>query len=190
MGEVAMKMFKFGLLILLFLYWPASSFAEQAPKKVVDLAHNALVLYGKDPLLVAVVKGQNAEGKTLAEIKKLDTIWKETSGIADYMKEMMESECADYLKRIQKSKSYFAEIFLMDNQGANVAITNKTSDYWQGDEAKFQKAFNQEAGGVFVDKVKFDSSTNAKLAQVSVPIMDGNKAIGVITFGINVAKIK
>jgi hypothetical protein len=88
------------------------------------------------------------------------------------------------------SKPYFDEIFVMDNQGANVAMTDKTSDYWQGDEAKFIKSFNGGHGAIFVDQVKFDDSSQAYLAQVSVPVWDGDKVIGAITFGIDVDKVQ
>ena len=43
---------------------------------------------------------------------------------------------------------------------------------------------------MFVDKVKFDDSTQAYLVQVSVPVKDGNTVIGAITFGIDVDKIQ
>ena len=77
----------------------------------------------------------------------------------------------------------------MDNQGANVAMTNRTSDYWQGDEAKFKKSFNGGKGGIFIDEVEFDLSCMAFLIQISVPVMDGDKAIGAITFGIDADRI-
>jgi hypothetical protein len=67
-------------------------------------------------------------------------------------------------------------------------MSDKTSDYWQGDEAKFIKSYSGGKGAVFVDEVKFDNSTQAYLVQVSVPVKDGDKAIGAITFGINVDK--
>jgi len=102
----------------------------------------------------------------------------------------MESECAKHLRGIQDSADYFAEIFVMDNQGANVAMTDKTSDYWQGDEAKFKNAFAGGGGAVFVDEVEFDESAQAYLVQVSVPVMDAGKAIGAITFGIDVDRIE
>ena len=63
----------------------------------------------------------------------------------------------------------------MDNQGANVAMTDKTSDYWQGDEAKFKKSYHNGKGTVFVDEVEFDDSSQAYLVQVSVPVKDGDK---------------
>lgn len=47
-----------------------------------------------------------------------------------------------------KSPEY-AEIFVMDNQGANVAMSDKTSDYWQGDEDKFVRSFAGGEGKVF-----------------------------------------
>ena len=83
---------------------------------------------------------------------------------------------------------YISVIFVMDNQGANVAMTDKTSDYWQGDEAKFKNSFGK--GSVFVDEVEFDDSTQAYLCQVSVPVTDGGAVIGAITFGIDVDRVE
>lgn len=166
------------------------AFAEEAPQKVIDLANTELAKLGSDPVIVSAVKSENARGKTLAEIQKKDEEWKATAGIVDYMKAIMDSDCGKYLRKIQESTPYFSEIFVMDNQGANVAMTDKTSDYWQGDEAKFKKSFNGGAGAVFVDKVKFDDSTQAYLAQVSVPVRDGDKVIGAITIGVDIDKVK
>lgn len=164
--------------------------AEKAPQKVIDLANTTLAAYGTDPVIVAAVKAENAKGKTIDQIKAQDAKWQADAGVADYMKAIMESECGQHLRKIQKSAPYFAEIFVMDNLGANVAMTDKTSDYWQGDEAKFQKSFAGGAGAVFVDEVKFDDSAQAYLVQVSVPVKDGATVIGAITFGIDVDKVK
>ena len=164
--------------------------AEKAPQKVFDLANAKLAAIGTDPVIVAAVKAENAKGKTLDQIQAKDKEWKATAGIADYMKAIMESECAKHIAGIQNGASYYAEIFVMDNQGANVAMTDKTSDYWQGDEAKFKKSFNNGAGAVFVDEVEFDDSAQAYLVQVSVPVKDGATVIGAITFGIDVDKIE
>ena len=144
-------------------------FAEEAPQKIKELAHGKLAAYGKDPVIVDAVKAENAKGKTLDQV--------------------MNSKCGNYLRSIQNSAPYYSEIFVMDNLGANVAMTDKTSDYWQGDEAKFQKSFNGGSGAVFVDAVKFDDSAQAYLVQVSVPVWDGSQVIGAITFGIDVDKV-
>ena len=164
--------------------------AEKAPPKILDLANTTLTVFGTDPVIVNAVKAENAKAKTLAQIKAEDTKWQASAGIADYMKAMMDSACGKHLNEIQKSAPYFAEVFVTDNQGANVAMTDKTSDYWQGDEDKFVKTFAGGAGAIFVDEVKFDDSTQTYLVQVSVPVKDGGAAIGVITFGIDVDKVQ
>ena len=162
---------------------------EMAPKKGFDFANSELVKLGTDPIIVNAVKAENLKGKTLDQIKELDEKWKGHAGIADYMSSLMDSECGKHLRDIQNSAEYFAEIFVMDNQGANVAMTNKTSDYWQGDEAKFQKSFNGGQGALFVDDVEFDDSAQAYLVQVSFPVKDGNHVIGAVTVGIDIDRM-
>jgi hypothetical protein len=105
------------------------------------------------------------------------------------MSALMESECGQHLRQLLQSEPYYAEIFVMDNQGANVCMTDKTSDYWQGDEAKFTESFKGGAGAVHISDVKFDDSTQAYLVQVSVPVKNGDKVVGAITLGINVDRI-
>ena len=163
---------------------------EKTLQKVLDLAKTTLVKLGTDPVIVKAVKAENAKGKTLAQIQAKDKSWKSTPGIVDYMKALMESEAGKHIRAIQETAPYYAEIFVMDNQGANVAMTDKTSDYWQGDEAKFKESYKGGAGAVHVGSVKFDDSTQANLVQVSVPVKDGDKVIGAITIGIDVAKIE
>lgn len=164
--------------------------AEEASEAVVRLANTELVKLGTDAVIVSAVKAENAKGKSLQQIKELDAKWKATPGIADYMKVMMQSKCGQHLQGIQSSVGYYAELFVMDNLGGNVCMSDKTSDYWQGDEAKFQKSFNNGKGAVHIGKVKFDDSTQAYLVQVSVPVRDGDKVIGAITIGIDVDKIE
>ncbi len=167
----------------------STAYAEKAPQAVVDLGNTTLAALGSDPAIVAAVKAENAKGKTLEQIKAEDAKWQADAGVLDYMKALMDSDCGKRLKEIQQSAPYYAEIFVMDNQGANVAMTEKTSDYWQGDEAKFTKSFAGGAGAVFVDEVKFDDSSQSYLVQVSVPVKDGDTAIGAITIGVDVEKL-
>ena len=176
--------------ILLIMMSAMVNATEKAPQKVVDLATSTLSSLGTDPVIVNAVKAENAKGKSLDEIKEMDEKWKGHAGIADYMKAMMESECGKKLRDVQGGADYYAEIFVMDNQGANVAMTDKTSDYWQGDESKFQESFKAGTGAIFIDDVEFDDSSQAYLVQVSVPVRDGNKVIGAITFGIDIDKIE
>lgn len=150
---------------------------NQLAVKLKDLSQN--------PELIATVKKQNQASISLDEIKKRDEKWIDTSGLDDFMSSLMTCKAAKILSSIEKKNRFIVESFLMDNQGANVAMTNKTSDYWQGDEAKFKQSFNNGVGATHVGKAKFDTSAQAYLVQISIPVMDAGKAIGAVTYGVN-----
>lgn len=166
-----------------------TAFAEEAPASVKKLAP-LLADWGKIPALITAVKTQNAKGLSIDTIKDIDKAWRATLGIDDTMKALMNNSAAKELLKLESSKPYFTEVFLMDNQGANVAMTNKTSDYWQGDEAKFTESFVGGRGAIHIGKVEFDKSAQAYLVQVSVPVMDDGQAIGAITIGVNLDNLE
>ncbi len=163
------------------------AFAEKAPQKVVDLANKTLAKLGTDKVVVEEVNKANAKGQTMAQIKEMDDKWKADAkqGVAPYMKALMENKCAKQLMSLMKGKAYITEIFVTDNQGANVCQTAKTSDYWQGDEAKFTEVFNKK---ILVADVEVDDGKN--ISQVSVPVVDKGKHIGTMTIGVDVDKVK
>jgi hypothetical protein len=180
------------LLLGVCLFVVASSgiaYAEMPSMKVMDLAKTTLADIGKDPVIVKAVADDNAKMESMADIEAMDTKWKAEEGVADYMEALMENDCAKHLKEIVAQHAFLVEIFVMDNQGANVCQTDKTGDYWQGDEAKFKKSYMDGKGEVFVDEVEYDDGMKANISQVSVPVMDMGKAIGAITFGVNVDKV-
>ena len=57
---------------------------------------------GTDPVIVKAVKAENAKGKTLAQIKKMDKKWRATPGIADFIQALMDSECGKAAQKIGK----------------------------------------------------------------------------------------
>lgn len=174
--------------ICIFLFFGMNSIVwagDSIPPELLKEAETELQQLGHDPVVVAAVQAENAKGKTLAQIKAADQTWQATAGLSAEMKAPMESTCGKYLHGIQADKGYYAEIFVMDIQGANVAMTDKTSDYWQGDEAKFIESYMQGRGKVHVGAIEFDDSTQSYLAQISVPVMDGDHAIGVVTIGVD-----
>lgn len=164
--------------------------AEKAPQKVVDLAQSTLSKLGTDPVIVRAVKTENTKGKTLEQIKAQDKKWLATPGIADFMKALMDNECGKHLIDIKKKADYYSEIFVTDNQGANVCMSDKTTDYWQGDEPKFTESFRDGKGTLYISDVKFDDSTQSYLVHVSVPVRDTDKTIGVLVIGVDIEKVK
>ncbi len=178
------KVFAVVSLLLLFQPLVFADITKDDPK--VKAIVEKLKQTGSDSVLVSAVIAQNAKKLSMADINSRDKKWQETSGVDDFMKQLMENSAASRLAKIEKETGPIIESFLMDNQGANVAMTNKTSDYWQGDEAKFKQSYKNGAGGVHVGKTKFDKSAQAYVIQISVPVMDNGKVIGAITYGVNV----
>jgi len=168
--------------VLLFL--SLSCLAEELPPAVHEIVPT-LESWGGDPVLIAAVKDQNAQGMSLESIQTRDAEWRKVEGLDDAMRAMMSSPAAKKLIEFEQSEPYFFELFLMDNQGANVAMTNKTSDYWQGDEAKWQKSFSDGKGAVHIGDVEFDESAQDYLVQISVPVVEGGQVLGALTVGIN-----
>lgn len=169
---------------ILFMFATGTANAEKAPEAVSKVVPDIKTL-ASNPVIVEAVKAQNTRNISIDEIKKRDAEWQSTTGVDDFMKGLLNNAAAKEMLKFEKTKPYYTELFLMDNQGANVAMTNKTSDYWQGDEAKWQKSFDGGKGSTHLGDVKFDDSAQAYLVQVSLPVMDGDKAIGAITVGIN-----
>ncbi len=178
------------IVICCFLFINFNLLAEEVPESIKHLAPNTLANWGENSILVDAVKAHNNKNLSLSDIKTKDAKWLNTAGIDDFMQSLMNNAAAKELFRLEQSKPYFTEVFLMGNKGANVAMTNKTSDYWQGDEAKFTKSYADTLGAIHIGDVEFDQSSQAYLVQVSVPVIDGGKAIGVITIGVNLDELE
>jgi hypothetical protein len=81
------------------------------------------------------------------------------------------------------------EIFVMDGWGWNVGQTGGTSDFYQGDEGKWQKTF-AGASETGVEVLPVVEEDGVKVSQVSLPIKDGDKNVGAVTIGVDVDKVK
>lgn len=184
-----MRKVAFSTAFVSLLIGSAVAFAAPASQKVIDVANTKVAALGMDPVIVEAVKAANNEGKTLKEIKKLDQKWVDdqgTGGTPALMTALMANNCAKHLGKLVSQNPFITEIFVTDNQGANVCQTDPTSDYWQGDEEKFTKVFNV---GVLVTNPKADDS-GRNISQVSVPVVDGQTHVGTMTVGVDVDVVK
>ena len=163
--------------------------SEKAEDKVKSFVTSKLLPLSTNAVFVAEVKKQNSLGTSLDEIKRIDQEWQAAEDFLPIQEKVMDNACAKEIINIIKGLPVIKEAFVMDNQGAVVGENDLTSDYWQGDEAKWKNSFNEGKGGVDVGKVKFDKSANAHLQQISIPVISDGKAIGAITFGLDINKL-
>lgn len=156
---------------------------QGASDKVKQFMKDVLLQYTTNALLVAEIEKQNAKKIPFSEIEKMDKAWIDAEDEIPLMTEMMGNACAKEVEKIVSKHKALGETFVMDNQGANVGQNDVTSDYFQGDEPKWEDTYKKH--GVWVGKDRLDKSTYTKLQHVSFPIINQNgEIVGAICFGI------
>ncbi len=174
-----------------------STFSAHA---AMDEAVNSLVesrINGwlKNETVLNAIKAQNAAHASLAQdqIDALDEQWRaEVKGDgSELVSKVLGNDLSSYLKGVyQEGEGLYSEIFVMDNKGLNVGQSHATSDYWQGDEAKWQKTFNQGMDAVLIGEVEFDESSQTYQVQVSLPVYDADgTALGAVTIGLDADRL-
>lgn len=144
------------------------------------------------PEILAAIQAQNDANAVLsqAQIDSLDAAWRAEIDAPDKptITPILNNPISDLLRsKIDESNGVIVEAFLMDNRGLNVATAGLTSDYWQGDEAKFTETFGKGAGAMQIGEVEFDESSQTYSVQVSFTIVDAETAtpIGAMTIALN-----
>lgn len=149
------------------------------------------------PVTILSVNASNKrhEGVQQAEIDGLDNTWKAEAESEDQplIAEILSSPLSSYLLYTQaKSAGLFTEIFVMDKFGLNVGQSSVTSDYWQGDEGKFQKTYDVGPDAVFIDEAEFHDETKTWRTQVNFTIVDPatQAPVGAVTAEINLTELQ
>ncbi len=159
-------------------------------------AEEQLAAWLQNPDLINAIKDQNKRHATLSQsdIDALDQDWRaqRKQDAKPLIADLLGRPSSEWLRDKQAETARFVtEVFAMDNKGLNVAQSDATSDYWQGDESKWQKTFGNGSGDMHISEVEFDESTGSYQSQVSMAIRDPNtgELIGAITFGVNVQSL-
>ena len=137
---------------------------------------------------------QNLDHKGLSagDISVLDSRWRAEKlvGGGSLMSSKMSGDVAAFLRGIKAAAGgVITEIFVMDDKGLNVAQTDPTGDYMQGDEAKWQKTFGIGAKAMLIDEVEEDGGLNISQVSLTISRSDGTK-LGAVTIGINIDALK
>jgi hypothetical protein len=160
--------------------------------KAKDYTESQVAKWVADADVVAALNAANTASASYdqAKIDTLDKQWRAEVGAASHplIDQVMSSSAS------AKAKSWcnggggvVTEVILMDDKGLNVGICDVSSDYWQGDEAKYKNTFAKGAGAVFVDDVEQDSSTQKFQVQSSMTVVDPatGKPIGAVAVGLD-----
>ena len=158
---------------------PENELRELLSVKIRTVQHLAL-----NPVVVRATRRQNEERMSLTDIQTRDEAWRQSESEDPFKVALQTSRAGRLLRRFVERSGSFNEAFLTDNQGANVAAFPATSDYWQGDEEKWTESFRAGQGRVFIGELELDESTQTYAVQVSAPVLDRERTIGVLVVGV------
>jgi len=166
--------------------------ATDVPPAMSQYIYDDLMQWINDAEIVSAITAQNTQTGSLTEdeIKARDKKWRAEVGQVDapLVQEVLNAPLSEFLRgHLNKSQGRITEVFVMDHKGLNVAASGVPSDYWQGDEAKFQETFPKGSGTVFIDEIELDESTQIYQGQVSFAVTDPatGDVVGAITVGLD-----
>jgi hypothetical protein len=175
------------LAVICFLVATAAAAQDKSvPKSLVKFTNQTLTAIGTDAQLVSFVAKDNATPGDVEKLKALDKRWQANDNIDSFAKALLGNPVSARLHKLIDGYKYVPEAFIMNAQGTIVGETNRTSTYWKGEQEKFTAAYNGGVGAIWFGKLAYDESTKTNSVQVSVPVVKGGKAIGVITFTVNI----
>ncbi|WP_428672358.1 hypothetical protein [Roseibium sp.] len=177
-----------------------AAFAEDAPDPNSLITPAVIESVGEwlaNPIVALSVNAQNDLRGSLeqTEIDALDQQWRKEREASDkpLISATLSAPLSIYLLRVQAgSLGLFPEIFVMDANGLNVGQSGITGDYWQGDEAKFQKTFPEGPEAVFIDEPEWDEDLKIWRAQLNMTVNDpeNGKPIGAATVEFNLTELQ
>ncbi len=165
-------------------------------KYLQNLLDNNIKTWLQDTMIINNVKAQNVQNANLQqnEIVELDDQWRAERKAKDQplINAVLANPLSAFLKDVKaKNGGLFSEIFVMDNKGLNVGQSDVTSDYWQGDEVKWQQTYLSGPEGTVIGDREFDDSSGKFLIQLSVTVVDpdSQEAIGAATIGVSLVEL-
>lgn len=179
------------------LYLIATPGQEGVYRLPVDAyAQNELSNWLVNDDMIAAIHAQNDMYANVSEddILAMDQGWRTQAkdGGGALVDQLLSHDVSVWLRDQQVGTAgLVTEVFVMDNNGLNVAQSVVTSDFWQGDEAKWQETYGSNTNAIHIAEIEFDDSTGYYQTQASMPVFDPatNEKIGAITFGINVQSL-
>jgi len=178
----------------------SAGYAQSTPNPTTALIDDAVIAEVREfldaPIVWKSIVARNKQTADLSQdqIEALDTQWREEREADEQpiVASVLTSPLSSYLTRIQASNlGLFSEMFVIDSVGLNVGQSATTSDYWQGDEAKFQKTYPVGPDAIFIDEAEFNEGTGTWRAQLNMTLTDpdGN-SIGAATIEINLTELQ
>ena len=163
-------------------------------ENVIAAKLKVLAALASDPVVVQAVVKSNKDNQSVTQpiINQRDQAWRQGKSTDSIIKPYLTNAAAQSLVKFQQANPSFTEIFVADARGLNVSVTDKTSDYYQADEAWWQQSFNNGQGKAFHGNIMYDTSSQSEAFPLYQPVFDpaSHKAIGVLKADLDINAVK
>ena len=133
---------------------------------------------------------QLSEDERELRINDIESIWSaDDEEAVTQVNKITENNISLYLSRFKISHSEEAELFVTDKYGKVYAMSNLTSDYWQGDEEWWLESIQ---GNIYVNHPEYDESSQTWAIIVGVPVFEnepGSDVIGVVRGTVDISPL-
>lgn len=181
---------RIGLVVALIFFGTSASVRAAfeitlAVQSELDKMKSMVSDWAVDAVVVKAVKDQNNKGP----IPDMDNAkWKTIRRTDDVVKEFQSNPAGQYLKgKVASSNGAFTEAFLSASRGEKVAFVEKTTSYIHRGQPKFDVPYGSSKA--WQGSPEFDESAQTYQIQISVPVLDGRKAIGALVVGVNLTHV-
>jgi hypothetical protein len=101
----------------------------------------------RDSSIHAAVSASNASVESPDLVHRRDALW--SANLRDPLRQaIVQAPCSAKVREMVKDDPLVVEAFVMNDRGTLVCSMIETSDYWQGDESKWQRTFRRRQGSV------------------------------------------
>lgn len=171
---------------------PGTPLTADEQRYLQQLARHHLARWGEHPSLRQALATAAAMDAT--QLLQHDQQWmaaRAGGSLTLLAEQILAQPGSQYLRQVQQRYApLFAELFVSDQQGLVVAMSQPTSDYWQGDEAKFLQSRDLQPGQLLIEGVRYDDSSQRFLAQLHAPLFDAEGVrLGTLTFGMDIEAV-
>lgn len=171
--------------LMVSLTWAAFEITPPIQKEL-DRHIDVVKGWAANPVIVKAVLAQNEKGP----IAGMDNAkWKSVRRSDDLIKSFQTNEAGQFLKqKCTESHGIYAEAFLSAEKGEKVAFFEKTTSYIHKGMPKFDVPFN--TGKAWQGQPEFDESSQTHQVQVSVPVVNGGRTVGVLVVGVSLSNLQ
>lgn len=109
---------------------------------------------------------------TPEQIRRIEEDWTGLPMRDALLRQILDNPVSIRWRSIQAQHPRIAEVLITDRTGRLVAATNKTSDYFQADEAWWQWCVSDGRGRTLVADIAYDESAVSRSGQIGVWVVD------------------